>query len=156
MACGTAAGVPECQTRPMDESSDRALLVAKWWEYYRLAAGSREQHKTMESGLPPDVRMAHDHVAEIVERGAPEVVELLADLAVATPAEQDPALVGTGPLEDLIRDHGDAFGAEIELYAGRVPEFAAALRSIRLDDGAVSAASLRRLSRWLRPGDRPQ
>jgi len=140
----------------MDESSDRALLVAKWWEYYRLATGSPEQRTALESGLPPDVRMAHDHVDEIVERGAAEVVGLLADLTVATPAEQDPAIVGAGPLEHLIREHGDAFAAEIELYAGRVPEFAAALRSLRLDDDAVGAEALHRLSRWLRPGDRAQ
>ena len=56
--------------------------------------------------------------------------------------------VGTGPLEDLVNDHGDVLVDEIEQAARQAPEFASALGSVSVEQGALRHETLQRLARW--------
>jgi hypothetical protein len=74
------------------------------------------------------------------------VLRLLDD----APPEQGHAVVGAGPLEDLVNDHGDALAERIEQLARRRPDFAASLAAVAVDESTLQPDTRRRLSRWVR------
>jgi hypothetical protein len=128
---------------------DRDALVAHWWEYQRLASGSGEERKALESGQPLAAAAAFEYVASLVDSGASEVVGLLAELIDEAPAGRSVATVGAGPLEDLIHDHGDSLVDEIDERARRSGRFAEALASVWLERDRLDPATVARLSVWV-------
>jgi hypothetical protein len=130
---------------------DRDDVVAAYWEHWRLAV------ETARNGLPqskePDV--TREVIDEAVEEGDPSVVALIVALAEAASSDDDVALVGAGPLEDLLVKHGRSLarpqGAallkEIDAAARRSPRFRQALGSVWLDQ-EVEAAVRRQLFRF--------
>jgi hypothetical protein len=68
----------------------------------------------------------------------------------AAPPGQGHAIVGAGPLEDLVTDHGDALVERIEQLARRRPDFAAPLGAVAVDETMLQPDTSRRLSRWVR------
>lgn len=128
-------------------SDDREQLLADWWEHHRLGSGNRAERKSLEQGHPASAVAAYAIVSELVESGDVSTVQLLADLNDAGPREDDGAIVGAGPLEDLVHAHGDELIDEIERLARQVPSFRRALASVWIDDGAISPATHDRISR---------
>lgn len=124
-------------------------LVEDWWEYHRLAGGSRDERKALEAGLPVRVGAAHDLVAEKIATGSPDVLEILALLIDGVPEGQDVATVGAGPLEDLLHEHGDRLIADIETSARRSPAFANAMSSVWLEVDGLEPATVARLAPWV-------
>ena len=71
---------------------------------------------------------AQDTVVDVVRHRPGEAVALLVELADAAPDDDALVGVGTGPLEDLLHLHGDAYGPELALAARRSANLRAALR----------------------------
>jgi hypothetical protein len=68
-------------------------------------------------------------------------------LLESAPDDDGVKVVGTGPLEDLVTDHGDELVADIERTATQ--------RSVSLAQGTVRKDSADRLSRWRVQAPRP-
>jgi len=100
-------------------------------------------------GVPEQAQAAHDFVDQMVERGSREAIELLAVLTEANPTGNDGTAVGTGPLEDLIHEHGDELIDEIELYARTRPPVAQALAVVWVERGHLNADTEDRLKTWV-------
>lgn len=126
-------------------ADDRARLLQHWWEHSRLSSGSRDDRKALSMGQPHRAAVAYDVLSDLVSIGSPDVVSLLADLVDAGPSGSSAVIVGTGPLEDLIHEHGDAFIDELETLARRRPTFRAALSSVAIDDGAIANGTASRI-----------
>jgi hypothetical protein len=109
------------------DSEDRALLVSRWWAGGRLNEDAREQ------------------ISGLVETGGEDVVQLLAELIDAAPADDKGVAVGCGPLEDLVHAHGRDLLDELELRWRREPSFRAALSHVWLDEGSFDPATYARL-----------
>jgi hypothetical protein len=99
-------------------------LVAAWWNYQRLAAGNRAERKSLDFGEPADAVGAVDAVRELVSDGGGEALALVAALVREAETDGDLALVGAGPIEDLLVDHGDTLVEEFDDLARRDPRFA--------------------------------
>jgi hypothetical protein len=84
-----------------------------------------------------------------VDSGGREAVELLVALNDAGPTGDDGLTVGCGPLEDLLRDHGDTVAADVDDHARRSPAFARALSHVWLQPGQLSEAAENRLKPWV-------
>ena len=131
-----------------DDNSDD-VLARDWWEYHRLARGSREDRKGLERGEPAGACAARWAVNARVEAGGVAAVELVHALCRAEPVNDEGMTVGCGPLEDLVHEHGDDVIDEIEQRARLFPEFARALSHVWLEDGHVSEGTAVRLRRWI-------
>ena len=126
-----------------------ADLVAGWWEYCRLAVGSRADRLRLEAGEPASAVAAWEAVGERIDRGGGAALDLVAALLDAARDDEEVGEVGAGPLEDLLAQHGSALAEEVERLAGREPRFRAALRAVWLSPGELGSAAERRLARWL-------
>jgi hypothetical protein len=129
--------------------ASRAELFANWWEYHRLANGSRDERKALEGGEPAKAVEAFERVADLVSTGDADVVTLLEELNDAAP-EDEGATVGSGPLEDLIHEHGDRLVDELAERARHSPLFAQALAATWLDADRLQPTTVDRLSLWVR------
>ncbi len=133
-------------------------LVAGWWEYARLAQGSRQQRKGLEAGDAPFADAGRYGVAERVERGGVEALELVAALLERAPDDDGVALVAAGPLEDLLHRHGQELVDVVERRARQDCRFGQALGGVWLADGALDPTARARLGPWLttaNPGETP-
>jgi len=126
-------------------SEDRARLLEHWWEHGRLSQGNREERKALANGYPPGPAWAYDELSELVDEGSTKVVALLADLIDACPTDSGPSIVGTGPLEDLVNQHGDALVSELETLARRRPSFRSALSSVAIEQGSITDSAASRI-----------
>lgn len=97
----------------------------------------------------PSVEAGWEALRDMVDEGKIETVQLLADLNDAVPAEDAWAVVGAGPLEDLINQHGDRLIDEIDRCAQRTPSFRDDLRGVWYSPGTVSPATEQLLRRWV-------
>ena len=131
----------------MHESTDD--VAADWWEHARLAKGTRDERKALDDGHPPRVNAAYQFVADKIEVGTPDVLDLIASLIDSAPDDQGTLAVGAGPLEDLIHAHGDRLVLEIETRARRSPEFARALSSVWVEAGDLDPETRDRLAPWV-------
>ncbi|MEO5710208.1 MAG: DUF6869 domain-containing protein [Nocardioidaceae bacterium] len=123
-----------------------------WWLFRRLSAGTREQRMDLEQGQSADGRAAQhasDHVNHVVTQGGAEAVALIAELMRSAPDADALVLVGAGPLEDLLHEHGAAVIEEVERLARQEPAFAESLRSVWLEHGALPLDVEVRLARWV-------
>lgn len=128
-------------------------LVAGWWAYQRLAQGGREDRKRLALGEPLDVCSDWEAARERIDAGGMDAVEIVVALVDAAPDAAGVALVGAGPLEDLVHEHGGALVAEIERLAGQHAGFRQALRSVWLSPGALDPEVAQRLTPWIRSED---
>jgi hypothetical protein len=134
------------------DPDDRAHLLQDWWEHSRLSCGSREERKALSVGRPHGPAVADEALSDLVSTGSPDVILLLADLVDAGPSRSSAVIVGTGPLEDLVHEHGDALIDELETLARRRPTFRAALSSVAIDDGAIAEGTASRIRSLLSKG----
>jgi hypothetical protein len=124
-------------------------LASAWWTYRRLAEGSREDRNRLSLNEPPDVCANWEAARERIDTGGMDGLELVVALVDATPDAADLVLIGTGPLEDLVHDHGGELVAEIERLARQHTGFRQALRSVWLSPGALDPDVARRLTAWI-------
>ncbi len=134
-------------------SARREDLVAGWWEYHRLADGARDEREALEVGEPAEVVAAKERVDSLVAVGGPTVLSLLEALIDADPTGGRGALVGAGPLENLIHEHGDALAQDLVIRARQSPAFAHALSYVWLETGGLHADAGAQLSPWLKPDE---
>ncbi len=112
-----------CVTDDLDE------LARAWWEGRRLADGTRDERKRWSLGEPLDVAEASERAQRIVEDGGEQALELVMALLRSSPDETGPAMVGAGPLEDLVTGHGDDLAPRLDELARQSPAFRRALAS---------------------------
>jgi hypothetical protein len=112
-------------------------VVEGWWRYQRLSAGTRSDRKALEVGEPGDVVAAVEAVDDRVFTGGPEALDLVA------------ALVGAGPLEDLLTRHGATLVDGIDDLARRDPQFAQALTAVWWSPNDAGREVTQRLGRWI-------
>jgi hypothetical protein len=124
---------------------DFPSLSAGWFEYIRLASGSRAERKGLELGEPADALRAAERVREVVERGGSRAVALIAALLDAAADERAVVAVAVGPLEDLLHDHWDESIDEVEKLARAEGPMRRALTSVYLTGDRET-----RLRPWMR------
>jgi hypothetical protein len=93
-----------------------------WWLFHRLSAGTREQRMDLQRGQSADATAALravEHVADVITRGGAEAVTLVTELAQSAADADGSVLVGSGPLEDLLHEHGAALIEHVERLARR-------------------------------------
>jgi hypothetical protein len=123
--------------------------VDGWWRYQRLSAGDRSERKALELGEPQDAVAAAEAVTDRVSTGGPQALSLVAALVRAAESDDDLALVGAGPLEDLVTSHGIALLDDIDDLARRDPRFAQALTAVLWSADGAGQEVTSRLGRWI-------
>jgi len=123
----------------------RTQLLSQWWEHQRLNAGDRDERKKLATGQPREAIDAWVEVSDLVDEGSVGVVLLLADLVDAGPPDTGPSVVGSGPLEDLVHEHGDVLIDELETLGRQRPSFRAALSSVNIEAGWITHATSTRI-----------
>lgn len=95
-----------------------------WWLFRRLNAGTREQRVDLQQGQSVDARAAQraaEHVNDVITQGGAEAVSLITELLQSAADTDALVLVGSGPLEDLLHEHGAAVVEEVERLAAKSP-----------------------------------
>lgn len=127
--------------RPVDNDD----LIAAYWRFQSLA-----KSKSREDRLASDKLIwAHDTVCDAMSRGGDEAVKLLVDLAEAAPDDHAVGMVGTGPIEDLLAEHGAAVVDALDLSARTHARLRLALRSVYWGD--LPTVVVERLRRYEAP-----
>lgn len=88
---------------------------------------------------------AYKLMQETMHDGGDEAVRLIAALLDAAPSEEGAVAVGTGPLEDLINEHG----ADLDQKVRQSAEFATVRGSVAMERGNLGPKTHDRLARWL-------
>jgi hypothetical protein len=133
----------------MQEDSDTRDMVAGWWKYQRLASGGRAERKALELGEPSDAVAAADAVDERVRLGGAQALMLMSALLHGAVTDDDLALLGAGPIEDLLLRHGTALVDEVDDLARRDPRFARAITAVCWSAADAGPEVTRRLRRWI-------
>jgi hypothetical protein len=131
--------------------ADLGQLAADWWQYQRLAQGSRSERKALELGQPPAAWSARASVEGAIDSGGIEALQVILALLEAAPDASGVAVAAAGPLEDLVHQHGDALVDELDHLARQRPVFRQAMSGVWLSPGIVDPDTERRLRNWLRP-----
>jgi hypothetical protein len=126
-------------------------LCARWWEFLRLSQGDRAQRKALELGEPREAYAAAAIVAERIQTGGSDAIRLVIALIETAPDDAGIAVVGAGPLEDLVHEHGDSLIDELDRVARRNPAFSHAMGSVWLSAGVLNPDVEHRLRMWM-PG----
>jgi hypothetical protein len=127
---------------------DVESLAAAWWQYQRLAAGTRVERKRLEQGRPARACRAAESVrARIDAGGLPALHLVVALLKDADP--DDAARVAAGPLEDLVHQHATTLSEDLDRLARRDRRFRDALRSVWLNPDKLPPGTADRLARWV-------
>ena len=103
---------------------DRVELVETYWRHYRLAP-SAVRSERLESAAD---FWASERLHDATEEPTDDVVGLLRALADAAPDDRALCYLGAGPIEDLLRYHGDRFIGLIDDEATANARFRTALR----------------------------
>jgi hypothetical protein len=123
--------------------------VAGWWDYQRLMRGSPEQRRAIEAGHPARIYQSWIEVSGRIAKGGLAALDLVVALIEAAPGGDDvDAVVGTGPLEDLVRKHGNVLADEIAQVASRNARVARALTSV-VAQRVLTVYAAHRLSPWV-------
>lgn len=128
---------------------DPAGLVPAWWAYQRLASGGRAERKALELGEPADAVAAARAVDEAVHRGGQQALALMSALVDGAETDDDLALVGAGPLEDLLVRHGTNLVDEVDDLARRNARFARAMNGVWWSADAAGREVMAKLGRWI-------
>jgi hypothetical protein len=115
-------------------------ITFSYWEGHRLMKGNRQQRLKVD-----ELWWAWDAIQQQVERGEPEVVDLLLALADTADGEDELRALGAGWIEDLLADHGRAMATDagrplLEALAEasrQNPRFRVALGSVYYDEDEV-------------------
>lgn len=132
MACGSWRR--RCTLEGVGTSLETAELVDGWWEYHRLASGTRLQRKALEAGVPEAAVAGRDAVMGAMDSGGPAALSLVLALLDSASGEDDVALVGAGPLGELLYAHGVSLRLDVEAVARRHERFGRALDAVWLDE----------------------
>ena len=124
-------------------------VVDGWWRYQRLSVGTRFDRKASELGQPRDAVTAVGAIDDRVRGGGPEALNLVTALVRAAETDDDLALVGVGPLEDLLIRHGAELVDGIDNLARRDPQFAQALTAVWWSADDAGQVVTQRLGRWI-------
>lgn len=124
-------------------------LVDCWWEYQRRLRGTPEERRALEAGHPAIVYARWNEVNARVARGGLPAVDVISALLQAAPDGEGAMLVAAGPLEDLVRKHGDVLAEDIEYMAMRDERFRYALGGVWLPPGVLQPEAERRLAQWI-------
>lgn len=130
----------------MERNADADALVANWWEFKKLSAGTRDERKALELGSPVAVARAAVQVDDQMEAGGRDALDLLAELIEAAPDGDDGVTVGTGPLEYLLHSHGDSLVEDVLRLSRISPMWRQALGNVWLERGHMSTENEDRLS----------
>lgn len=136
----------------MDDGSRAHLTARDWWLYRSMSAGERDERVELERAESPRAReawRAYELVQQTMGIGGADAIRLILALLAEAAGDEGPVAVGTGPLEDLINDHGDDLVDLVEQTARQSPEFAQALEGVAIEQGALTTESAHRLARWL-------
>ena len=123
----------------MDDA--RSRLVDGYWTFMRLASSPNRPDRV----AADDWLWAFDEVGEATGRPDDSALDLLDDLLHSPDA--DPVAVGSGPLEDLLSEHGSMIAGRVADRARQDPLWRLAVGSCWLE--ASLAASLSRLEPFL-------
>lgn len=121
----------------------RPELVPAFWRNYQLTFGDNPAERLQAA----EWLWAYEEVDDAAAEASPGVVELLVSLADAAPDDDAVAYLGAGPVEDLIRLHGQELVEEIDEAARRNERFRLALRSVWYDT-ATDPSLVTRLRRF--------
>jgi hypothetical protein len=124
-------------------------VVSGWWEYQRLSAGNRAERKNLELGEPRRAVVAAERVYEHIRGGGLTALALVKALVDAAASADDLALVGAGPVEDLLVEHGRALIDEIDRLARQAPHFASALAGVWWSSAEAGPEVTARLETWI-------
>ncbi|MBR7835625.1 hypothetical protein KDL01_20285 [Actinospica durhamensis] len=113
-------------------TDDLDELARAWWEGRRLADGTRDERKRWSLGEPADVAAAWERVQRIVGDGGEPALELVLALLRGSPDEAGYAMVGAGPLEDVVTRYGNDLAPRLDELARQSPAFRRALASVWL------------------------
>jgi len=97
----------------LDDVNDRTrahLAARDWWLYRSMFAGERDGRVELERAESPRARealRAYELVQQTMDIGGADAVRWILPLLAGAPGDKGPVAVGTGPLEDLINDHGE-------------------------------------------------
>jgi hypothetical protein len=134
------------------EDRDRARSTARaWWLYRNMSMGGRAERVELERGQSLRAReacQAYEFVAQTMDAGGGEAIQLVFELLEAASDDKGPVAVGAGPLEDLVNDHGDDLADALDQAARQSPKFAQALGSVAVEQG-LRPGTADRLARWL-------
>lgn len=130
----------------MDASEPISVAVEGWWEFQHLSRGSREQRKALEGGSPASAWAGVRAIDEFILGGGPTACEVVAALVGGAKDDDEVALVGAGPLEDLLHTHGEALVDDVDRFARQDSRFRRALSAVWLGNG-LSDATTERLAR---------
>jgi len=117
-----------------------------------MDAGEREQRVELEraeSARSREAWQAYELVQQTMDNGGDDAIRLVLALLHAAPDDLGTVAVGTGPLEDLITDHGDDLVDLVEKAARQSREFALALGSVAVEQATLRPETVDRLARWL-------
>jgi hypothetical protein len=124
-------------------------LVHGWWEYQRRLHGNPEERRALEAGHPAEVHLVFNEVKATISAGGLRAWDLVVALLDVAPGDPGVMLVGAGPLEDLVKKHGDALVKEIEYDASRNDRVRQALSCVWVARGLLTPEVEGRLSRWI-------
>lgn len=118
----------------MDDASID-ITVQGWFEYHRLAAGTRPERKSLELGEPADAVAAHERVDQIISEATPEdAMALIAAMLHAADDEQTLIAVAAGPFEDLLAERWSEISTLVDERARVDARTRRALQSMYLTD----------------------
>jgi hypothetical protein len=103
----------------------------------------------LEAGHPAQVYSNFTYVNTVIARGGQPALNVVLALLETAPNEQCMSIVGEGPLDDLIKKHGNALVADVEDLAHHDPRFAYALSGVLLPRGVLEPDAEQRLGRWV-------
>jgi len=105
----------------------RQALVAAYWRYHQLSAGTRKQRLAGE-----DLFWACEAVQDAVHDDPTDVLDLIDALLLAP--EADPGYVGAGPVEDLICQTGSKYEAALAERCRKDAKWREAMSCVWLDE----------------------
>jgi hypothetical protein len=114
-----------------------------------LLRGTPEERRALEAGHPAPVYARWNDANGRIVRGGLPALDLVSTLLAAAPNEEGIMLVATGPLEDLVRKHGNMLVDDIEYLALRDERFRLALHGVWLPAGVLQPDVERRLAYWI-------
>ena len=139
----------------VDEQEQSRTIAIDWWLFRNMSAGEGGERVELERGESRNARRAwraYEVVQRTIDDGGDEAIRIILALLGAASGDDGVVAVGTGPLEDLINDHGDDLVDLVDLVeqtARRTPGFAASLGSVAVEEGILRPETVDRLARWL-------
>ena len=117
-----------------------------------MSSGERGERVALDRSESPKARSAlraNEVVQRTIDDGGVDAIRMIMALFDAAPVDNRVVAVGSGPLEDLVNEHGDDLVGLVEQTARRTPEIAASHGSGRCGGGTLRPETADRLALWL-------